>query len=93
MRSSPWPHQLLQRQEAEYNWDFMFLKSNIHAVELVADLGFQRGKSMTYVSTSIGVTAAFDSVADYRHRKRSAGVDACSASAFTPEDGRRARGE
>ncbi|MCJ0978700.1 hypothetical protein MTX35_13360 [Rhodococcus sp. ARC_M12] len=48
---------------------------------------------MTYVSTSVGVTAAFDSVADYQDRKRSAGVDACSVSAFTPEDRRRARGE
>ncbi|WP_167735520.1 hypothetical protein [Rhodococcus sp. 1R11] len=56
-----------------------------------ADLGYQRDKSMTYVSTSVGVTAAFDSVADYQHRKRSAGVD--TASAFTPEDRRRARGE
>ncbi|WP_155290484.1 hypothetical protein [Rhodococcoides fascians] len=39
------------------------------------------------------VTAAFDSVADFQHRKRSAGVDAYSASAFTSEDRRRARGD
>ena len=85
--------ELIQRQEAEYSWDFVFLGSNIDAVEVGADLGFQRDKSMTYVSTSVGVTAAFDSVADYQHRKRSAGVDAPSVSAFSPEDRRRARGE
>ncbi|WP_032379734.1 vWA domain-containing protein [Rhodococcoides fascians] len=85
--------ELIQRQEAEYSWDFVFLGSNIDAVEVGADLGFKRDKSMTYVSTSVGVTAAFDSVADYQHRKRSAGVDACSVSAFTSEDRRRARGE
>ena len=71
--------------------NFVFLGSNIDAVEVGADLGFQRDKSMTYVSTSVGVTAAFDSVADYQHRKRSAGVDARSVSAFTPEERRRAR--
>ncbi|MDZ7912580.1 MAG: vWA domain-containing protein [Rhodococcus sp. (in: high G+C Gram-positive bacteria)] len=85
--------ELIKRQESEYSWHFVFLGSNIDAVEVGADLGFQRGKSMTYVSTSVGVTAAFDSVADYQHRKRSAGVDACSVSAFTPEDRRRVRGE
>ncbi|WP_032375242.1 VWA domain-containing protein [Rhodococcoides fascians] len=85
--------ELIQRQESEYSWDFVFLGSNIDAVEVGADLGFHRDKSMTYVSTSVGVTAAFDSVADYQHRKRSARVDAHSVSAFTPEDRRRARGE
>jgi hypothetical protein len=85
--------ELIQRQEAEYNWDSVFLGSNIDAVEVGADLGFHRGKSMTCVSTSVGVAAAFDSVADHQHRKRSGGVDACSVSAFTPEDRRRARGE
>ncbi|WP_128645416.1 vWA domain-containing protein [Rhodococcus sp. BS-15] len=84
--------ELIHRQE-DYSWDFVFLGSNIDAVEVGADLGFQRGKSMTYVSTSVGVTAAFDSVAEYQHRKRSAGVDAPSVSAFSPEDRRRARGE
>lgn len=83
----------IQRREAECSWDFVFLGSNIDAVAVGADLGFQRGKSMTYVSTSVGVTAAFDLVADYQDRKRSAGVEAHSVSAFTPEDRRRARGE
>jgi hypothetical protein len=59
--------ELIQRQEAEYSWDFVFLGSNIDAVEVGAGLGFQRDKSMTYVSTSVGVTAAFDSVSDYQH--------------------------
>ncbi|WP_230596281.1 MULTISPECIES: hypothetical protein [Nocardiaceae] len=85
--------ELIQRQEAEHGWDFVFLGSNIDAVEVGADLGFQRHKSMTYVSSSVGVTAAFDSVAEYQQRKRSTDVDACAVSAFTPEDRRRARGE
>ncbi|MET4049483.1 MULTISPECIES: vWA domain-containing protein [unclassified Rhodococcus (in: high G+C Gram-positive bacteria)] len=48
--------ELIERQEAEYSWDFVFLGSNIDAVEVGADLGFQRDKSMTYVSTSVGRT-------------------------------------
>ncbi|MDZ7929321.1 MAG: vWA domain-containing protein [Rhodococcus sp. (in: high G+C Gram-positive bacteria)] len=92
-RSNPAVRELIQWQEAECSWDFVFLGSNIDAVEVGTDLGFQGGKSITYVSTSVGVTAAFESVAAYQHRKRSAGVDACSVSAFTPEDRRRARGE
>ncbi|WP_179273956.1 hypothetical protein [Rhodococcoides fascians] len=51
-------------------------------------------RQVDYVRLDVGgVTAAFDSVADYQRRKRSAGVDAYSASAFTSEDRRRARGE
>lgn len=34
----------------------MFLGSNIDAVEVGAELGLQRDKSMTYVSTSVGCT-------------------------------------
>lgn len=32
--------ELIQRQESEYCWDFVFLGSNIDAVEVGADLGF-----------------------------------------------------
>ena len=45
--------------------NFVFLGLNIDAVEVGADLGFQRGRSMAFVSTSVGLTAAFDSVAVY----------------------------
>lgn len=48
--------ELIGWQETEYSWDFVFLGSNINAVAVGAELGFQRAKSMKYVSTSVGRT-------------------------------------
>lgn len=85
--------ELIAKQERDYQWDFVFLGSNIDAVEVGADLGFARDKSMTYVSTTVGVTAAFDSVASYQDRKRAQVHGASLAQGFSEADRRRARGE
>lgn len=85
--------ELIAAQERDYQWDFVFLGSNIDAVEVGADLGFARDKSMTYVSTTVGVTAAFDSVASYQDRKRAQVLGAPPAAGFSEADRRRARGE
>lgn len=85
--------ELIAKQERDYQWDFVFLGSNIDAVEVGADLGFARDKSMTYVSTTVGVTAAFDSVASYRDRKRAHVLGAPPVRGFSESDRRRARGE
>lgn len=79
--------ELIQRQEAECSWDCVFPGSNFDAVEAGTDLGFQRDKTTTHVSTSVGMTAAFDSVAVYRQRKRSIVLAAPPVLAFSPEDG------
>ncbi|OZE96525.1 VWA domain-containing protein [Rhodococcus sp. 14-2686-1-2] len=85
--------ELIARQERDYQWDFVFLGSNIDAVEVGADLGFARDKSMTYVSTTVGVTAAFDSVSSYQDRKRAQVMGAPPAAGFSEADRSRARGE
>ena len=85
--------ELIASQERDYQWDFVFLGSNIDAVEVGADLGFARDKSMTYVSTTVGVTAAFDSVSSYQDRKRAQVMGAPPARGFSEADRRRARGE
>ena len=87
--------ELIARQERDYQWDFVFLGSNIDAVEVGTDLGFAPDKSMTYVSTTVGVTAAFDSVASYQSRKRAHadGLVPAPAAGFSEADRRRARGE
>lgn len=84
---------LIAQQEKDYQWDFVFLGSNIDAVDVGTDLGFARDKSMTYVSTTVGVTAAFDSVASYQDRKRAQVLGAPPAAGFSEADRRRARGE
>ncbi|NIL78165.1 MULTISPECIES: VWA domain-containing protein [Rhodococcus] len=86
---------LIEQQERDYQWDFVFLGSNIDAVDVGTDLGFAPDKSMTYVSTTVGVTAAFDSVANYQDRKRAAMrvMGAPPAAGFSDADRRAARGE
>lgn len=84
---------LIAQQEKDYQWDFVFLGSNIDAVDVGTDLGFARDKSMTYVSTTVGVTAAFDSVASYQDRKRAQVLGAPPVAGFSEADRRRARGE
>lgn len=84
---------LIEQQERDYQWDFVFLGSNIDAVDVGTDLGFARDKSMTYVSTTVGVTAAFDSVASYQSRKRGAVLGSPPPAGFSDADRRRARGE
>ncbi|WP_247595999.1 MULTISPECIES: VWA domain-containing protein [unclassified Rhodococcus (in: high G+C Gram-positive bacteria)] len=85
--------ELIAQQEKDYQWDFVFLGSNIDAVDVGTDLGFARDKSMTYVSTTVGVTAAFDSVASYQDRKRAQILGAPPVAGFSEADRRRARGE
>lgn len=85
--------QLIEQQERDYQWDFVFLGANIDAVNVGTDLGFAPDKSMTYMSTTVGVTAAFDSVASYQDRKRATIMGAPPARGFSEEDRRRARGE
>ncbi|WP_245819657.1 VWA domain-containing protein [Rhodococcoides yunnanense] len=85
--------ELIAQQERDYQWDFVFLGSNIDAVEVGTNLGFARDKSMTYVSTTVGVTAAFASVANYQDRKRAQVLGSPPAPGFSDADRRRARGE
>lgn len=85
---------LITQQENVYGWDFVFLGSNIDAVEVGADLGFDREKSMTYTSSPAGVAAAFESVSGYQGRKRTARVaGAPPAAGFTPTERERSLGE
>lgn len=84
---------LIEQQERDYQWDFVFLGSNIDAVDVGTDLGFAPDKSMTYVSTTVGVTAAFDSVSSYQSRKRGAVLGSPPVAGFSEADRRRARGE
>ncbi|GAA1459838.1 VWA domain-containing protein [Williamsia maris] len=85
--------ELITRQETRYDWDFVFLGSNIDAVEVGADLGFAREKSMTYESSPMGVSAAFESVSGYQGRKRSNRIAGePPADGFTPLERERSSG-
>ncbi|GGF99181.1 hypothetical protein GCM10007304_11300 [Rhodococcoides trifolii] len=94
--STEWTHaavrSLIEQQESQYNWDFVFLGANMDAVETGRRLGFKADKSMTYATTSVGVSAAFSAVADYQNRKRVSPVP-MAVPGFSESDRRRAGGE
>lgn len=59
---------LIQRQESEFSWDFVFLGANMDAVAIGANFGFNPDKSMTYdINNTAAMSAA---VSGYTTRSR-----------------------
>lgn len=73
---------LITQQESVYGWDFVFLGANMDAIEVGTNLGFAPGKSLTYDADGDAVGGAWDSVASYSARKRSAGIAAAPSIVF-----------
>lgn len=73
---------LIAQQESVYAWDFVFLGANMDAVAVGTNLGFAPGKSLTYDAAGDAVGGAWDSVASYSARKRSAGIAAAPSIVF-----------
>jgi len=82
---------VIRQQEADYNWDFVFLGANMDAVDVGSNLGFAAGKSLTYDTTGDGIAGAFASVSAYSDRKRMS-PEPAAAIVFDDADRRRARG-
>ena len=82
---------LIAQQESVYGWDFVFLGANMDAVEVGTNLGFAPGKSLTYDADGDAVGGAWDAVASYSARKRSAGVAAAPSIVFEDAERRGAR--
>lgn len=73
--------ELIQQQENQYNWDFVFLGTGFDAVNAGVDYGFQRDKSLTFNAKNIGQMA--DTLSNYTTSYRIAGA---SAASFSDED-------
>ncbi|WP_027504817.1 VWA domain-containing protein [Rhodococcus sp. UNC23MFCrub1.1] len=90
--SREWSNQavreLIEQQESQYGWDFVFLGANMDAVETGAQMGFKADKSLTYDASPVGVSAAFSAVVDYQDRKRAHGMQ--QVDGFSERDRRRA---
>ncbi|MCW1957476.1 MAG: VWA domain-containing protein [Mycobacterium sp.] len=82
---------LIAQQETVYGWDFVFLGANMDAVEVGARLGFAPGKSMTFDAEPEAVGGAWDAVASYSARRRSAAPEAAPSIGFEPSERRAAR--
>ena len=55
---------LVEQQQNDYKWEFVFIGANQDAVLVGGSLGFDRGKSVTYASTSVGTHKAFGMLGD-----------------------------
>lgn len=63
---------LIAQQETQYSWDFVFLGANMDAVEVGENLGFRRGKSMTFDADGDAVRGTWEAMSTYSSRKRAA---------------------
>ena len=82
---------LIAQQETVYGWDFVFLGANMDAVEVGANLGFAPGKSLSYDADGDAVGGAWDAVASYSARKRSAAPGVAASIVFEDAERRGAR--
>ena len=61
---------MIQRQKAEYNWEFIFLGANIDAVQTADSFGIDRSRAQSYHADKEGVKLNFqvmsEAVASYR---------------------------
>lgn len=55
---------IINRQQTEYNWEFLFLGANIDAIAAAGDIGIAPDFAATYQADSLGTQMNFDAV-DY----------------------------
>ena len=59
---------MIEHQRSFYNWEFVFLASELRTLDLSLDMGVKREKSRRWVKSSAGTMAAF-SIMDLEIRK------------------------
>jgi len=59
---------MIEHQRSYYNWEFVFLASELRTLDLSLDMGVKREKSRRWVKSSAGTMAAF-SIMDLEIRK------------------------
>jgi len=84
--------ELISQQERVYDWDFVFLGANMDAIDVGTDLGFARGKSLTYDASPAGVGGAFSPVAGNTTRMPSRGDRPAASVVFDDADREGAQG-
>lgn len=78
---------MIERQQNEYNWHFLYMGANQDAVLTARQMGMRPNSSITYTASSVGTRAVYDTLNDYV---------VAAASGLTPEvtdeDRKKARG-
>ncbi|MFC4124351.1 vWA domain-containing protein [Nocardia rhizosphaerae] len=80
---------LIEQQEDQYDWTFLFLGANMDAVAIGTSLGIAPGQAITYAASPAGVAGAFGAAAGYARRTQAAAPGAPRGT-FTDEERRRA---
>ncbi len=60
----PQVKQMIERQKAEFGWEFLFLGANIDAVSTAAGFGISADRAVTYKADSVGTRMNFDAVSE-----------------------------
>ncbi len=53
---------MVEHEQAKYGWDFIYLASNIDAVETAANYGINRKRSIDYIPDAIGTRNAYEAI-------------------------------
>ncbi|MEU1983726.1 vWA domain-containing protein [Nocardia sp. NPDC019395] len=89
--SREWTHSavrsLIEQQQNDYNWDFLFLGANMDAVQIGTQLGFAPQQSITYGAAPAGVQGVFRAAGAYSTRLQGPGdPGSARAAGFTEEE-------
>ena len=60
----PQVKQMIERQKAEFGWEFLFMGANIDAVSTAAGFGISPDRAVTYEADSKGTRMNFDAVSN-----------------------------
>lgn len=87
--------ELIQSQEKNYSWQFIFLGANLDAVSVGATYGIASGRALTYGADSQGVSGAFAAAANVTQTMRRAAPEDLTNVSFSQEhrDSALGRGE
>lgn len=66
--------EMIQRQTAKYDWQFLFLGANMDAVSEAGTFGVCAAQSVTYAANSVGTKAVYDSLNSTISNYRSTGT-------------------
>ena len=72
--SFPQVKDLIERQQKEFGWEFLFLGANIDAIGTAAKMGISANRAANYLADSVGTARNFDAVSYAFSDVRGSGV-------------------
>lgn len=79
---------LVEKQQNDYGWEFVFLGANMDAVQVGGSFGFRKGSTITYAANAGGTDSVLRSAGGYISKSR-----AGAAASFSDDDRNAAKSE